>query len=368
MREENISKMNIKELREEVQLLRDELAVFKRKYEDTIYNLDENNFSKSFTVTQNDAKAQFKITADAITSLVQKQANLKDAIEITDLSQAVDTSAVYKILTYNTSDGADNVVIGENYYYYNSLTKAWEKISGDTVYTMFKQTDEGFVLKGNTIIDGSTTITRNLKLSGNVTWDMENSPVLTRYSSDNVCWHSIMVDGDMYMQMSFDGGSHWSTSTKVVGTDGVDGRDGINGSDAEITPESVFNALTDNGDTQGIFAAFVNNNNCLYINAEYLATKVANVADELYIGDFNTWNEQKAIYFNDIASIHTYATGVGQYGLSVESNGFRINSLPDQIEILDPEYNGEVGAPTRISLADYVKYYAGSGTTVAVFG
>ena len=73
MREENISKMNFKELRAEVQLLRDELAIFKRKYEDAIYNLDSDNLGKSFTVTQNNMKAQLKIAADAIKSAVTEE-------------------------------------------------------------------------------------------------------------------------------------------------------------------------------------------------------------------------------------------------------------------------------------------------------
>lgn len=70
MREENIEKMNFKELRKEVQLLRDELAIFKRKYEDAIYNLDSDNFGKSFTAQQNNMKAQIKISADAIKTMV----------------------------------------------------------------------------------------------------------------------------------------------------------------------------------------------------------------------------------------------------------------------------------------------------------
>ena len=44
-----INKMDFKQLRNEVQALRDELAIMKRKYEDAIYNLDSDNFSKSFT-------------------------------------------------------------------------------------------------------------------------------------------------------------------------------------------------------------------------------------------------------------------------------------------------------------------------------
>ena len=298
MSDKNINNMDFKELRNEVQLLRDELAMFKRGYEDVIYNLDSDNFGKSFKVEQNKLKAQVKVTAeaiktavtdetlgeelkkystieqtaDAITSTVAAGANLKDAEVIVDISQATDKSKTYKIQDFNSS----GQVIGESYYYYNSLSKDWEKISGDTIYTMFTQTSEGFVLKGNTVIDGTTTITRNLKLSGNVTWDMNNSPVLTQYSSDGVSWHSPMVDGDMYMQMSFDGGKSWSNTTKVVGTDGKNGTNGWNGSDAYVTAENVFNALTSGGTEQGLFPAFYEDEEKLFINAEYIKTGTLN--------------------------------------------------------------------------------------------
>ena len=94
MREENIEKMNFKELRREVQLLRDELAIFKRKYEDAIYNLDSDNFGKSFTVEQNNMKAQIKVTADAITTMVS-DTDLATALEqyskITQTAKAIQT-------------------------------------------------------------------------------------------------------------------------------------------------------------------------------------------------------------------------------------------------------------------------------------
>lgn len=297
MWEADISKMNYKELRNEVQLLRDELAIFKRKYEDAIYNLDSDNLGKSFTIEQGKMKAQIQVTADAIKtmvsktdlatslekystiaqtadaiqSVVSKGANLDEAITIGSLAEATDIEKIYKIENVNTVvddlGNARDVVIGETYYYYNNLTKTWEVLSGENIYTMFTQTAEGFVLKGNTIIDGTTTITRNLVLSGNVTWDMENSPVQTQYSADNASWHSPMASGDMYMRMSFDGGKTWSTSTKVVGTDG---KNGTNGSNASVTPQAVFNALTDSGANQGIFAAFVENDEQIYINAEFV--------------------------------------------------------------------------------------------------
>jgi len=289
MWEADISKMNYKELRNEVQLLRDELAIFKRKYEDAIYNLDSDNLGKSFTIEQGKMKAQIQVTADAIKTMVSKTdlltsleeystitqtaeaiqtvvskgADLGSAITIDSLAEATDIAEIYKIETVNDS----GTVIGETYYYYNTLTNTWEVLSGENIYTMFTQTAEGFVLKGNTIIDGTTTITRNLVLSGNVTWDMENSPVQTQYSADNTSWHSPMASGDMYMRMSFDGGKTWSTSTKVVGTDG---KNGTNGSNASVTPQAVFNALTDSGANQGIFAAFVEDNEQIYINAEFV--------------------------------------------------------------------------------------------------
>lgn len=294
---EDISKMDFKALKEKVQELEDTIAKLKRTYEDAIYNLDEDNFGKNFTLQQKNMKAQIKMTADAIkstvsktdldtkledystieqtagaiTSTVQKQADIKNAEIISDLSEATDTSRIYKIQTY----GENNKVTGEKYYYYNSLSKSWEILSGDTIYTMFEQTDEGFVLRGNTIIDGKTTITRDLKLQGKVTWDMENSPVLTQYStdgaSDDESWHSPMESTDMYMRMSFDGGKTWSSPTKVVGTDGTNG---TNGTDANVTPEKVFDILTNKGAGKGIFPAFYNNENHLYISADYIKSGI----------------------------------------------------------------------------------------------
>ena len=49
---DNINNMNDKQLRNEVQLLRDELAIMKRKFEDIIYNLDTDNFSSRFVKEQ----------------------------------------------------------------------------------------------------------------------------------------------------------------------------------------------------------------------------------------------------------------------------------------------------------------------------
>lgn len=83
MRDDKVSIADFKKLYTEVQTLRDELAIFKRKYEDAIYNLDSDNFGKSFTVEQNNMKAQIKITADA----------LKSTVTSTEMASAIKQSA-----------------------------------------------------------------------------------------------------------------------------------------------------------------------------------------------------------------------------------------------------------------------------------
>jgi hypothetical protein len=70
---DNIAKMTDKQLRNEVQLLRDELAKMKRQYEDIIYNLDTDNFSSRFTREQKDMKAAIEFTAEGIKTKVSKE-------------------------------------------------------------------------------------------------------------------------------------------------------------------------------------------------------------------------------------------------------------------------------------------------------
>lgn len=123
--------------------------------------------------------------------------------------------------------------------------------------------------------NGSLTLSGNITLGGNITWDMSNSPVKSQYSSNytddeddtNDSWHETFTEGDKFMQMSFDGGKTWNAPTKIVGEDG---KNGSNGSDADVTPENVFNALTDNGAVKGIFGTKANNEMSLYINANYI--------------------------------------------------------------------------------------------------
>lgn len=265
MSDGDINKMNFKQLKNEVQLLRDELAIFKRKYEDAIYNLDSDNFGKSFTVEQNNMKAQIKITADAIKTMVSdtdlaaelekystieqtaeriqtvvsKSANLDEAVLIDSLDNATDTEAIY-VIQQKDDNGT---VLSETYYYFNDVTNQWEILSGDSIYTVFNQTADGFSLKGNVMIDGNAVVTKNLTLSGIVTWDMDNSPVKSQYSVSGSSWHDTYTSGDMYMRMTFDGGKTWGEAVKVVGTNGRNGSDGSDGKDGVVDYSQVNTIL-----------------------------------------------------------------------------------------------------------------------------
>lgn len=70
---DDINKMDFKQLRNEVQLLRDELAIMQRKYEDIIYNLDDDNFSSRFVKEKGDMKTAIEVTAEGIKTKVSKE-------------------------------------------------------------------------------------------------------------------------------------------------------------------------------------------------------------------------------------------------------------------------------------------------------
>ena len=417
---DNINSMNFKQLKNEVQSLRDELAIMKRKYEDIIYNLDDDNFSSRFVKEKGEMRTAIEINAEGIKTKVSNEefestktqtANLissevkklsdKDTELSTKIEQTADEISLQaeKIEDNETKVAELSVKAGEIssmakvnisahfemneaptkantsneqksmlclyedvYYYYNDITEKWEVYPENGLQTLFVQDGDGFRLYGDVKVDGSCVLTDSL------TFNASDKPVQVEYSVDGTTnWHTTFVSGsDKFMRLKI--GSQWSDPMKIVGSDGKDGQDGWDGSDANVTPQNVFNALTNHGANQGIFAAFVNNNNQLYINAEYLATRIANVHDVIYIGDENTVSSQKKIVFNSAANIRTFLSGAGyHYGLAISSNGLNLEMKPDEIEFIHPN-SGSFGAGS-ISLADYVASYGSGGTGgYAVFG
>ena len=173
MSDMDISKMDFKQLRNEVQLLRDEFAVFKRKYSDTVNNLDSDNFGKAFTAEQNNMKAQLRVTAasietvvsdlvnyskitqtaNMIQSVVSKSVDLSSAEPISSLEKATDTTKLYVVQTK-----VDGKVTDETYYYYDEILKDWAVLTGNSINTVFEQTASGFRMRGNVKISGSLIV------------------------------------------------------------------------------------------------------------------------------------------------------------------------------------------------------------------
>jgi hypothetical protein len=173
---ENIANMNDKQLRNAVQLLSDELAIMKRKYEDILYNLDTDNFSSRFVKEQGDMRTAIEITAEGIKTKVSKE-DLKAYSTIEQTAEQI-TSTVTKEFVTDLIEGdivtnatleskieqsADNIMLSvsaeyetkdEAYTKYSSLSMQSDSISSRVVNletfksSTFTQTSDGFLLDG----------------------------------------------------------------------------------------------------------------------------------------------------------------------------------------------------------------------------
>lgn len=369
----DISEMNFEELRHTVADMRAELTKYKRLINMISEDIENSSFGRSIllqngklateikvlagkvesAVTDEDMESVITHTANEVAMKVGRGFDVSDAEATTTIPTAdgdFDTKTIYKYTeTVTDDDGTGREVV--TYYFYDETLERWCPIEGDSIYSVFEQTATGFKLKGNVVIDGNTVVTENLKLSGNVTWDMSNSPVKSQYSADGVSNWADEFDADIhyFMRMSFDGGKTWSNATKVVGTDGAPGE---SGGEASVTAQAMFDALTNEGNLQGIFPAFVvgedgNGKTQIYINSEYLATRIAEVAESLYIGDITTTDTLKMIKFNGTANINTGCDG----GTGLEFNASRFefwNGILDLSKVVDIEWGEH--APTALAV------------------
>lgn len=180
----DINKMDFKQLRNEVQLLRDELAIMKRKYEDIIYNLDTDNFSSRFVKEQGDMRTAIEVNAEGIKTKVSNEefestkTQLADRItsEVKDLDDELSSeisqtaSEIRSVVSKNISVKFESNVrptksntttaekgmlceYNDTLYYYNDITKTWEVYPyADEVKSQFVQTDDGFEITGDVSI------------------------------------------------------------------------------------------------------------------------------------------------------------------------------------------------------------------------
>lgn len=159
-----IKNMDFKELRNEVQRLRDELAIMQRKYEDILYNLDNENFSEQIIKEKNGMKTQIEINEKGIKTKVSQE-DFDSTIEQTaedismEVSKAITTKFVSNVMPTrnNTTDEQKKSLCEYNgvLYYWNNIANQWKKAPyADKVKSQFLQTADGFELTGDVKVSG----------------------------------------------------------------------------------------------------------------------------------------------------------------------------------------------------------------------
>lgn len=170
MSDKDINKMDFKELRNEVQLLRDELAIMKRQYEDLFYNLDNENFSGNIIKEKNDMKTQIEVNEKGISTLVSSLGNYSTITQTNNkiamvVSKSVSATFVLtdengneiKPTRNNTSDEEKGMICRYNdeFYYYNNVSLSWNKCPyQNEIKSLFEQTADGFNLVGDVSVKG----------------------------------------------------------------------------------------------------------------------------------------------------------------------------------------------------------------------
>lgn len=164
MSDKDINQMDFKELRNEVQRLRDELAITQRKYEDILYNLDDENFSGVIIKEKGDMKAKIEINERGISSLVESLADYSTISQTNNKIAMVVSKSVSAKFTKNEKPTRLNTTAEEkgmiceyngDFYYYNNVSNSWNKCPyQDEIKSLFEQTADGFNLIGDVSVSG----------------------------------------------------------------------------------------------------------------------------------------------------------------------------------------------------------------------
>lgn len=237
----DIAKMNDKQLRNEVQLLRDELAIMKRKYEDILYNLDDDNFSSKLLREKDNMKTEIEINAEGIKSKVSK-GDLDEVLsEYSTISQTASqiSATVTKAYVTNLIGNeyvTDNVLksqldiqadgiystVSNTYQTKSDANSAYGSLSGSISsvsqtassistrvskvengkfgkYTLFEQTADGFELTGDVTVNGSAVV------GGTITGaSLQNSTGTTKITLGHYTGSTV---GDMLLNRIDSGGN-----------------------------------------------------------------------------------------------------------------------------------------------------------------
>jgi hypothetical protein len=310
---DNIAKMDVKQLRKEVQSLRDELAMMKRKYEDIIYNLDTDNFSGRFIKEQDNMRTSIEVTAKGIKSMVSK-ADLDGAL--TQYSTISQTASKISSEVKKLSDKDDEL--------FTKITQTADSIES-TVKNVVSDTYIKNALGDEYVT--SATFSSTLDQTANGIYAEVSSIYETKENAD-------VERGALYD----------SITSVTVAADRISSRV-EHLEDGKLGNYTVFEQTADGFKLSG---------------------DVKQVNGEIYIGDYTTIQEKKHIYFNNQAAISTVDSGVGQNGIAILCNRFEIHEKPNDIHFISPDGGSFVN--DSITLEEYVSQYAGSGGGVAKFG
>lgn len=132
-----------------------------------------------------------------------------------------------------------------------------------------------------------------------------------------------------YQTTYYTNGTSSSTSPHIIGVRGANGEDGKDA--GELTQEQIFNILTNNGQTQGIYLQ----NGKVYINGSYIKSKsisasMLSVSDLSSIGaKIGGWTINSSYLQSSSGTIKLYSSGTIQVGnatIKSESNAMVIRS------------------------------------------
>ena len=168
MSEKRIEDMDFKELRKKVAELESTLAYMKRTYEDLFYNLDNDNFSSTILKEKENMKTQIDINAEGIKVVTEEVfpngTENESQIDINAKAIATKVSAVFnEPISVDVSSSTDmNVYLedadkdrlyyrttDDTYWFWNEITEQWQKSTSNNIYSIFRQTKSGFLMKGD---------------------------------------------------------------------------------------------------------------------------------------------------------------------------------------------------------------------------
>lgn len=326
MSDTEISKMNFKQLRNEVQELRDELARFKRAYNDTIENLDDSNLSEYLIKEKEGMKTEIEVSADGIKALVVKSDELGERC-------ATIEATADKIQTQVTKNQEN---IGK---FDSKLTQTAEEISSEV--TAVKKDMGTFKTAINQRADSIESSVSAIET------DVGEFNSKIEQTKDSI---TMTVNAAYSNPVEVNGFSSNTADKSKIYYNTVnnkyyhyDGEKWVSGSNANFG--TVFEQTADG----------------FMMRGNVRITKIAQVDGNLKIGDISSDNESKSIIFNSGANISTLDGGAaGKTGIGINASVIYLTQDPSKI------YVGTSG--NSVTLENYVNSHGGGSGGIAVFG